>query len=215
MGVSIQVQNKDGVDVTTTGTSAAAKVQINLAQNWPGSDPKYALDKEYYAVVSFSDGTDILNKVKVPFTLNIPAINSIFVPQDGVFVNGVAYAYMDAKAVISGSTVAPAYNLASAFNDLKTKLGASTFTIGLEGDTKILGDFKSNGLATTTTDGSTEATTTDVTSSNVNNAAILLVKKSNVPLNSNGTHKGYGQELIVNITKAKYLGKYSYSADDE
>lgn len=51
--VTFQIQNKDNGDVTNQDTKNATKFSANFAQNWPATGEDYALDKEYYVLVSF------------------------------------------------------------------------------------------------------------------------------------------------------------------
>lgn len=54
---------------------------------------------------------------------------------------------MDAKANRGGNAVAASYNVKGAFVDLANKLGTSTFKANLDAETKIVDDYRSEGLA--------------------------------------------------------------------
>lgn len=107
---------------------------------------------------------------------------------------------MDAKANRGGNAVAASYNVKGAFVDLANKLGTSTFKANLDAETKIVDDYRSEGLA--------ELNDTELAKDDIATWTITLkdVEKSEI----NGTQKGYGKELIVNITNVKYLNVYDY-----
>lgn len=197
-----------------------SKVIVSMKSNATKMD----LTKSYRVKIEFKDGEEVLNTVYQPVTFSIPAMSKIFVQQPGVFVDGVAYAYMDAKADADKKLDAT-YNLKGAFVDLAGKLGSSTFTAELDNETKVVGDYKSQGLAelkvlpvATDNEESTAADeATVIDKGNVANWVIALKdnlddKPETNELNSNGTQKGYGKELIVNLA-VKYLNVYEYEDD--
>ena len=66
--------NNGVVDVTAAANiKSVAKVKVDLNHEWP-TDNDHALDKKYYVKVDFkASNGDVLNSVKLPFTVNIPA----------------------------------------------------------------------------------------------------------------------------------------------
>lgn len=209
---------------TTEVTSAdkyskIATIKVDLNNNWPTG---LAFDKNYYIEVKFYDAAavngevkgDVLNSVKLPFTVNIPSINDIFVQQTGVFVNGVANAYMDATA--GNADLALNYALKSAFNSLKANMGTSTFQLAMDDkDANKIGGKKHSALAkfvlAATGDQQESDLTTEVSSTNIDRVNIQLIDavKNGAPQN------GYKQELIVNVKNAKFVGKYAYGTADD
>ncbi len=174
-----------------------SKITVSMVSNAVKMD----LTKSYRVKIDFEDvNGEVLNTVYQPITFSIPAMSHIFVQQPGVFVDGIAYAYMDAKANRGGAAVAASYNVKGAFVDLANKLGISTFKANLDAETKIVGDYKSADLA--------DLNDMELTKGDIATWTITLkdIEKSEV----NGTQKGYGKELIVNITDVKYLDVYDY-----
>ena len=192
--------NNGVVDVNTTANiKTVAKVKVNLNHQWP-ADANHALDKKYYVKVDFkASNGDVLNSVKLPFTVAIPAMSNLFKEQAGVFVNGVANAYMDATATTGN--VAPEYYIKGAFETFKANLGTSTFNINLDNQTKISGEKKSVDLA--------ELSATAINGANAEELKITL-KTAGVTINANGTPEGYKKELIAVVSDVKYLNRYSY-----
>lgn len=160
----------------------------------------------YYALVKFTDAVndgDVLNTLKVPFTISIPAISDFFKPQAGVLVDGVLNAIMTHDDKTAGDVSNATYKLYRAFNQFATTTTGLYYNLNLDKTTKIAKDKKSSELAT--------LSDTEIVPSDANNIAITL---TNILPNGDGTQAGYKQELIVNVTNAKYLGKYAYAADD-
>lgn len=177
-------------DAKTAATAPKDAVNVKVAVN---QDETLKVGETYYAIVKFTDGTDVLNTLKVPFTISIPAIADFFKPQAGVFVGGVANAYMVPTDGTNGSAT---YKLYRAFNEFKTITAPLTYDLALDAITKIAKDKTSSQLALITG-----------TYADANNIAITLA-------GINGEQDGYKQELIVNVKNAKYLGKYTYAAND-
>ena len=183
-----------------------SKVTVSMESNAVKMD----LTKSYRVKIDFEDvNGEVLNTVYQPITFSIPAMSHIFVQQPGVFVDGVAYAYMDARANRVGDAVDASYNLKGAFVDLAKKLGTSTFNANLDDNTKIVGDYDSEDLATlSNVDATVNPVISIVKAEDIDDWTITLknVEKSEV----NRTQKGYGKELIVKITNVKYLNIYEY-----
>ena len=189
-------------------------IYANLQWNWP-ADNDHALDKEYYLEITFKDDAtnpNTLNTVKLPFTISIPDLNTLFVQQSGVFVNGVANAYMDADATQdanSSGVVTPRYVIKGAFQEFAKNVGSSTFEVALDNNTKISGNNKSADLASFVDNTNTNNAITSVTLTNIEKLAIKLTT-TGVTINSDGTPEGYGKELLASFKNIKYVGKYSY-----
>ena len=131
--------------------------------------------------------------------MSIPTIDKLFVEQAGVFVDGVANAYMDASATKFGSdatAIAASYPLTKAFVDFTKALGNTTYDLELEDQTKILGNYTSDDLAS------------------LSGTTLTLKDKVGGKNNDNGTQKGYKQELILNVTNAKFAGAWAYGEED-
>ena len=169
------------------------------------------LDHKYKAVITFVGTADAggtnstLSTTEIPFTLSIPTIDKLFTEQAGVFVGGVANAYMD-EAAVSGRSVGATYPFASAFNDFGDNMKATTFTFTLDDETKIVDDWTSYELATIADETKTSADITLNNSSTTNN--------TNLKDNSTGLQKGYKQELIVNVS-AKFAGVWDYGTAND
>ena len=218
---SITLLNKDN---SVVNTRAALKngdvvtVKVDLNNQWPGtasvtSAGKYSLNGEYYVLVKFEDDkSDVLSTVKLPFTLSIPTFTDIFVHQDGIWVDGVAQAYMYATDVrgASATNAAATYTIKNSFKTLKDNMGSAfTFDWGLDAaDANKISGKKHEELAT--------LSATSINKDNVETTTITLnnglVSGGN---NANGTQLGYGKELIINVKNAKYLNKYVYGTNDD
>lgn len=197
-GLALSFLKADKTVVTGNGLKDAVSVKVLVNQ-----EVKLAVGETYYALVKFTDavnGGDVLNTLKVPFTISIPAISDFFKPQAGVLVDGVLNAYMT-PADIAGTNDAT-YKLYRAFNEFATTTTGLHYNLNLDATTKIAKDKKSNELAT--------LSDTQIVPGDANSIAITL---ANILPNGDGTQAGYKQELIVNVTNAKYLGKYAYAAD--
>ena len=208
-GTTFQIQDSKDTDVTAQNTADASKFVVNLAQNWPATDDDYALDKDYYALISFTDAAgDVLNTVKVPFGLNIPALSTFLVKQQGVF-NGTN----DGTAYIFGTSyrnteqtdkLALQYDLTYAFVGGLKDLGTTTITFKTNG--YIGGDANnSKGQLVSLLD-NTKTTYVDRdanTEMAANKAALIALKGKN--------NDAYGQVFKIEVADAKYLGKYAYS----
>lgn len=198
VGLTLSFLKADKTVVTGNGLKDAVSVKVFVNQ-----ESQLVVGETYYALVKFTDavnGGDVLNTLKVPFTISIPAISDFFKPQAGVLVDGVLNAYMT-PADIAGTNDAT-YKLYRAFNEFATTTTGLYYNLNLDATTKIAKDKKSNELAT--------LSDTQIVPGDANNIAITL---ANILPNGDGTQAGYKQELIVNVTNAKYLNKYAYAAD--
>lgn len=188
-------------DKTSTVNGSALKdaayVKVGVNQ-----DAQLKVGETYYAIVKFVDSdNDVLNTLKVPFTISIPEFAGFFKPQDGVLVNGVLNAYMTSDDKTVGDVSDATYKLYRAFNEFETTNKNLTYNITLDDKTKITSakDKKSSELATLS----------HITMPLINNRKDISITLTG----TKGAQVGYKQDLIVNVTNAKYLGKYAYADD--
>ena len=223
-GMHVVFMDKDGADkfdvtgaLAENGNADNIKKTTTIAlrfENTAALANALTLDHKYKAVITFVGTADAggtnstLSTTEIPFTLSIPTIDKLFTEQAGVFVNGVANAYMDASANIGTkpstepSKISAKYKFASAFNKFGDNMKATTYTFSLDNKTKIVGDLTSADLATITNADNTSA---DITLNNT-----LPSTSTNLVDGNTGLQKGYKQELIVNVTAAKFAGVWDY-----
>jgi hypothetical protein len=154
---------------------------------------EYKLDKSYYAKIDFKDADgEILNTVKVPFTLSIPALSKFLVKENVVFgTTSTGKAYMNTEDLVTpaaGTPYASRYAFKHAFNKFDNVYDhSSTITFAIDPAQKI------NNVAVA----NTHAKLTDASTSDV---AIELIGD-----------KAYHTPINIVISDAKYLGIYAYS----
>lgn len=152
----------------------------------------YKLDKSYYAKIDFKDANgEILNTVKAPFTLSIPALSKFLVKENVVFgTTSTGKAYMNTEDLVTpaaGTPYASRYAFKHAFNKFdNVYANSSTITFAIDPAQKI------NNVAVA----NTHAKLTDASTSNV---AIELIGD-----------KAYHTPINIVISDAKYLGIYAY-----
>ena len=220
-GMHVVFVDKDGKDLedanytnatTECGSADEIKKTTTIALRFENSNAlatALSLNHKYKAVITFvgtaeASGTNsTLSTTEIPFTLSIPTIDKLFVEQAGVFVSGVANAYMDDKAK-SNANIAATYPFASAFNKFGENMKATTFEFKMDSETKIVDNLTSANLATINSGTDTEATITLNDSYNT----INLVD------GNTGLQKGYKQELIVNVS-AKFAGVWDYGTAND
>ena len=202
--VFVNKDNKDLVDVTgatataASGDAAKIKATANIELRFKNTDAlaaALALNHKYQVVITFNGGESesALSTTVIPFTLSIPSINDLFVQQNGVFIGGVANAYMDATATTE--TLDATYPFKSAFNKLPEN--HTTYNFTLDDKTVITDNKKSSDLAAIN-DKKKESTITLTGSTD-----------------GNGLQKGYKQELIVNVKNVKFAGVWNYGTADD
>ena len=213
-GMHVVFVDKDGKDLedanstnatTECGTADDIKKTTNIALRFENTDELAAalsLNHKYKAVITFvgtasDEANSPLSTTEIPFTLSIPTIDKLFVEQAGVFVDGIANAYMDVKAV-KDQTMPASYGFASAFNKFGSNMKATKFEFKLDKETKIIDNLTSSDLATIEKPSETGASI--VLSNGTNN---------NLVNSTTGLQKGYKQELIVNVS-AKFAGVWDY-----
>ena len=175
------VFDKDNKDLT--------KLTINVDD---ARSTAYELDKNYYAEIKFLDqNSEVLNTVKAPFTLSIPALSKFLVKENVVFgTTSTGKAYMNTEDLVTpaaGTPYASRYAFKHAFNKFdNVYANSSTITFAIDPAQKI------NNVAVA----NTHAKLTDASTSNV---AIELIGD-----------KAYHTPINIVISDAKYLGIYAY-----
>lgn len=151
----------------------------------------YSLTDSYYKELTFKDANgEVLNVVRVPFTLSIPALSNFLVKEQVVFggtSNGKAYMnYEDYQAYSSQK----AYAFTHAFNKFDNVFAnSSTIKFAISTDQKI------NNVAITS-----YAKLVDADKKTV---AVILTDD-----------KAYHTPIQIVISEAKYLGIYAYDKDE-
>ncbi|WP_294589457.1 PL29 family lyase N-terminal domain-containing protein [uncultured Phocaeicola sp.] len=212
--LSLVLVDKDGndyvIDDKKTFNAAAVKAAKTFSvrfNNTAALAEALALNTTYTIVLTCVDEKNReISTAKIPFTLSIPAIETFFVEQPGVFVDGVANAYMDIDKAAS-KTQAASYKFASAFNKFGSNMGETTFQFKMDNSSVIVNNKKSAALAAIT--GVTDGV---VTADNVKDVAITLSDEGKDT--NTGLQQGYKQELIVNVVNAKFANVWAYGKAD-
>ena len=161
----------------------------------------YKLDKSYYAKIDFKDANDeILNTVKAPFTLSIPALSKFLVKENVVFgttSTGKAYMNVEDQATPYSADGVSRYAFKHAFNKFdNVYANNSTIKFAIDpaqkiGNTVIVGNYaKLVEIAATATQKP--------------EVAIELIASAD------GSQKAYHTPINIVIAEAKYLGIYPY-----
>ncbi len=177
-----------GVSYDNETLNKVTKVTINAND---AATRAYSLANSYYAEIVYknADG-EVLNTLRVPFTLSIPALSKFLVKEQVVFggtSNGKAYMnYEDYKAYSQKK----AYAFTHAFNKFDNVFANnSTIKFAISTDQKI------NNVAITN-----YATLQDADKKTV---AVVLTDD-----------KAYHTPIQIVISEAKYLGIYAYDKDE-
>lgn len=158
----------------------------------------YSLTDSYYKELTFKDANgEVLNVVRVPFTLSIPALSNFLVKEQVVFggtSNGKAYMnyedYTYYKDNITDFDAKKAYAFTHAFNKFDNVFkNSSTIKFAISTDQKI------NNVAITS-----YARLVDADKKTV---AVILTDD-----------KAYHTPIQIVISEAKYLGIYAYDKDE-
>ena len=161
----------------------------------------YKLDKSYYAKIDFKDANgEILNTVKAPFTLSIPALSKFLVKENVVFgttSTGKAYMNVEDQATPYSADGVSRYAFKHAFNKFdNVYANNSTIKFAIDpaqkiGNTVIVGNYaKLVEIAATATQKP--------------EVAIELIASAD------GSQKAYHTPINIVIAEAKYLGIYPY-----
>lgn len=173
-------------DKTTLKDITKVTIDANVA-----AQTAYSLTDSYYKELTFKDDNgEVLNVVRVPFTLSIPALSNFLVKEQVVFggtSNGKAYMnYEDYQAYSSQK----AYAFTHAFNKFDNVFAnSSTIKFAISTDQKI------NNVAITS-----YAKLVDADKKTV---AVILTDD-----------KAYHTPIQIVISEAKYLGIYAYDKDE-
>ena len=181
-----------------TFDKAALKDITKLTLNVdPARTTEYKLDKSYYAKIDFKDADgEILNTVKVPFTLSIPALSKFLVKENVVFGTtsiGKAYMNMEDQASPYSLDGVSRYAFKHAFNKFdNVYANSSTIKFAIDPAQKIGNTAIVNNYAKLVNEAS-------------NTVAIELIAAAD------GSQKAYHTPISIVISEAKYLGIYAYS----
>ena len=187
-----------GLANAVTFDKAALKDITKLTLNVdPARTTEYKLDKSYYAKIDFKDADgEILNTVKVPFTLSIPALSKFLVKENVVFgttSTGKAYMNMEDQASPYSLDGVSRYAFKHAFNKFdNVYANSSTIKFAIDPAQKIGNTAIVNNYAKLVNEAS-------------NTVAIELIAAAD------GSQKAYHTPISIVISEAKYLGIYAYS----
>ena len=179
-------------DITVTfdkdALSQITKLKVSLDDYTKG----YDITSSYYAKIQFTDGRDVLNTVKAPFTLSIPALSDYLIKEQVVFGgtnNGTGVMNLDDYKAFAGT---PAYSFKYAFVGQLAKVGKDV-TVKFAIDTE---------QTVSETDKTKMASVAEIQKTGADQALVLKDKA-----------KAYNNPIKINIAEAKYLGIYEYSKD--
>lgn len=173
-------------DKTTLKDITKVTIDANVA-----AQTAYSLTDSYYKELTFKDDNgEVLNVVRVPFTLSIPALSKFLVKEQVVFggtSNGKAYMNHEDYEAYSSQK---AYAFTHAFNKFDNVFAnSSTIKFAISTDQKI------NNVAITS-----YAKLVDADKKTV---AVILTDD-----------KAYHTPIQIVISEAKYLGIYAYDKDE-
>lgn len=191
--VFVEKNEKEAASVAAYKNANFIQFRIN---NTTASASDLEIGKTYYAYITFyadDAKTEELNSIIIPFTLTLPAIDTLFQLDKNFVVDGVAACYM---------YKADSKNNSATF-DLNRVFAKKVngFTVTLDGKTNVVNDKKSSNLAIIGQDGNATSGTFG------NNTYVTLTGDQD---QTTGLHLGYGKDLIMNVT-GKYAG-WSYPA---
>ena len=186
IGITMSFVNADDA---AAGITAATDMKFAVTN--ADASKNFAVNTVYYAKVSFSNGTEVLNSIVVPFQFTVPALSTYFEVEPAVFKGDVAYAYMTKDDNEAGFAD---YKLSRAFKKFPANVA-----IALDDETAIVGESTSKDLAFL-------PTAFTATSE-------IRLKKTYADGNVDGTELGYAQELIITATEATYEGWKRAEAD--
>ena len=218
-GITPSFLDKDGKAVASEAKVAKATT-VKFAIDNEEASGNFEANTPYTIEVVYA-GTDKLADATIQLTLTLPALKDMFVPQDGIWVNDVASAYMDETANRGEGAEAKSatYTIKNAFKKLADTVGESTFDANLDAETKVVGDYTAADLASLSNvvekdDIKKKETSSQVSAENIASWAITLTNnvdgKEGDDLNKNKTQIGYKQNLKVIISNVSYLGYWSY-----
>ena len=180
-------------DKTTLKDITKVTIDANVA-----AQTAYSLTDSYYKELTFKDDNgEVLNVVRVPFTLSIPALSNFLVKEQVVFggtSNGKAYMnyedYTYYQANITDFDAKKAYAFTHAFNKFDNVFAnSSTIKFAISTDQKI------NNVAITSY--------AELVDADKKTVAVIL-----------RDDKAYHTPIQIVISEAKYLGIYAYDKDE-
>lgn len=173
-------------DKTTLKDITKVTIDANVA-----AQTAYSLTDSYYKELTFKDDNgEVLNVVRVPFTLSIPALSKFLVKEQVVFggtSNGKAYMNHEDYEAYSSQK---AYAFTHAFNKFDNVFAnSSTIKFAISTDQKI------NNVAITSY--------AELVDADKKTVAVIL-----------RDDKAYHTPIQIVISEAKYLGIYAYDKDE-
>ena len=168
----------------------------------------FKIGKQYTAVITFTDGAETLNTIKVPFTLTLPDINTLYVIDEAYLNNGVAYCYLyeeDAHALGAAYT-----NATFKLNRIFSKSDVSgNFQVTLDNEVEVVNKKTSSDLAQMSKYRTADPNNTNKTlEPNFDKDAYITLIGSEL-----GKEEGYDQVLSLTIS-GKFAGYWSYPEDE-
>ena len=163
----------------------------------------FKIGKQYTAVITFTDNKEALNTIKVPFTLTLPDINTLYVIDEAYLNNGVAYCYLYADDAQAGGT--DAYRATFKLNRIFSKSDVSgNFEVTLDNEVEVVNKKTSSQLAQM---GKYTTAGYEVEPKFDKDAYITLIGSEL------GKEEGYDQVLSLTIS-GKFAGYWSYPEDE-
>lgn len=178
---------------------------IMFAIDYAQASQVFKIGKQYTAVITFTDNKnkEALNTIKVPFTLTLPDINTLYVIDEAYLNNGVAYCYLYADDAQAGGT--DAYRATFKLNRIFSKSDVSgNFQVTLDNEVEVVNKKTSSQLAQMS-----KYTTAgyEVEPKFDKDAYITLIGSEL------GKEEGYDQVLSLTIS-GKFAGCWSYPEDE-
>lgn len=186
---------------TTKGYKNATNIMFAIKD--AQASEVFKIGKQYTAVITFTDGTEDLNTITVPFTLTLPDINTLYVIDEAYLNNGVAYCYLYADDAQAGGT--DAYRATFKLNRIFSKSDVSgNFKVTLDNEVEVVNKKTSSQLAQmskyTSADYNVEP--------NFDQGAYITLIGSEL-----GKEEGYDQVLSLTIS-GKFAGYWEYPEDE-
>ena len=211
-GISMSFIKADGSEIAAVASAdnddilAASDMKFHVV-NEDAADV-FDVNTVYYAKVSFSNGTEVLNSIVVPFQFTVPTFASLFEVEPAVFTDGVAYAYLNVADQLNGAANSgvAAYAFANAFKTIPTD---AQFTLA-DDDDIIADEYNSDDLAKIGTTAGSASTT------NVAYAADLKIYLNDVDVDeTTGLQAGYGKELLITATDINGYEGWAYAEGED
>ena len=185
---------------TTKGYKNATNIMFAIKD--AQASEVFKIGKQYTAVITFTDGTEDLNTITVPFTLTLPDINTLYVIDEAYLNNGVAYCYLYAEdAIVGGGQNRATFKLNRIFSKSDV---SGNFQVTLDNEVEVVNKKTSSQLAQMS-----KYTTAgyEVEPKFDKDAYITLIGSEL------GKEEGYDQVLSLTIS-GKFAGCWSYPEDE-